>query len=478
MAKSKSNKSVRKGASRSKSGRRTKSGGQQPPWILIAVIGVVGVGLLIWGLTRDRAASEPGGDDVTTSPTAAPAATAVPTEATEDEGAPENGDTGEGSMSSGWEAVAMPEEPEARNGLFNGPPPMQLDMEKFYVATFKTDKGDIVIELYDDQVPMTVNNFVALARAGFYDGTTFHRVLEDFMAQGGDPTGTGTGGPGYTFEDEFDIDLRHDGPGVLSMANSGPGTNGSQFFITFAATPWLNGRHSVFGQVVEGMDVLMSLSLRDPSSASEPGDRIETIVIEERDATLLPPSTLDDLVEPGTVPMPENPMERRAMYEGRPALVIDPTKEYVATLETEEGDVVVELFADQVPTTVNNFVFLAREGFFDNQTFYSVYEGGPAVTGDPTGQGMWGPGYYYPIEVHPDLSHDTPGILSMYNMGLNDYGSQFFILFDAMPQLDGQFGVFGRVIEGLDVVQGFDVRNPQAATEPGVLIETITIEEK
>jgi cyclophilin family peptidyl-prolyl cis-trans isomerase len=128
---------------------------------------------------------------------------------------------------------------------------------------------------------MTVENFVNLARSGFYDGTTFHRVITGFMAQGGDPTGTGTGGPGYTFGDEFSPDLRHDGPGVLSMANAGPGTNGSQFFITFGRTPHLDGRHSVFGRVVEGMDVVRSIRERDPQRDREPGDRIDTIEIEE-----------------------------------------------------------------------------------------------------------------------------------------------------------------------------------------------------
>ena len=129
---------------------------------------------------------------------------------------------------------------------------------------------------------MTVENFINLARSGFYDGTTFHRVIAGFMAQGGDPTGTGRGGPGYEFGDEFSPDLRHDGPGVLSMANAGPGTNGSQFFITYGATPHLDDRHSVFGRVVEGMDVLQSIRERDPGSDRNPGDRIDTIEIEER----------------------------------------------------------------------------------------------------------------------------------------------------------------------------------------------------
>jgi len=161
------------------------------------------------------------------------------------------------------------------------PPTGALDTSKTYTARFKTEKGDIVAELYADRAPLTVENFVNLARAGFYDGTTFHRVISGFMAQGGDPTGTGTGGPGYQFGDEFDSTLRHDAPGVLSMANAGPGTNGSQFFITHGPTPHLDDRHSVFGRVTEGLDVLQSLRERDPQRDREPGDRIETVEISE-----------------------------------------------------------------------------------------------------------------------------------------------------------------------------------------------------
>jgi cyclophilin family peptidyl-prolyl cis-trans isomerase len=162
------------------------------------------------------------------------------------------------------------------------PPTGALDTTKSYIARIQTERGEIGCELYADRAPLTVENFVNLARSGFYDGTTFHRVIGDFMAQGGDPTGTGRGGPGYQFRDEFHPGLRHDGPGVLSMANAGPNTNGSQFFITYRATPHLDDKHSVFGRVTEGMEVLRSIRERDPARDSRPGDRIETIEIEER----------------------------------------------------------------------------------------------------------------------------------------------------------------------------------------------------
>jgi len=165
---------------------------------------------------------------------------------------------------------------------YSAPPEMTIDVNKQYIATFKmANGGQFVVQLFDDQAPKTVNNFVFLARNCFYDGTTFHRVIDGFMAQGGDPTGTGTGGPGYQFEDEFS-DLTFDKPGLLAMANSGPNTNGSQFFITYAPTPHLNGLHTIFGQVVEGMDVVNGITRRDPEQNPDfQGDAIETITITE-----------------------------------------------------------------------------------------------------------------------------------------------------------------------------------------------------
>ena len=164
---------------------------------------------------------------------------------------------------------------------WSNPPDMLIDPKKKYTATLQTDKGDMVITLFADKTPKTVNNFVFLAREGFYDGVIFHRVIANFMAQGGDPTGTGRGGPGYKFADEFHPALKHSKPGILSMANAGPGTNGSQFFITHVPTPHLDGRHTVFGEVTQGMDVLMSIPPRDPQRPEYPGVKINGIVISE-----------------------------------------------------------------------------------------------------------------------------------------------------------------------------------------------------
>ena len=162
-------------------------------------------------------------------------------------------------------------------------PAMTIDTSKQYFADIKMVKGgDIVIQLYPDKAPITVNSFVFLARQGFYNGVTFHRVLDGFMAQGGDPTGTGNGGPGYQFKNE-NSDLTFDKAGVVAMANAGPDTNGSQFFITFAPQPRLNGDYTIFGQVISGMDVANGITRRDPDqNPSFQGDAMESVTISEK----------------------------------------------------------------------------------------------------------------------------------------------------------------------------------------------------
>ncbi|NUQ02905.1 MAG: peptidylprolyl isomerase [Anaerolineae bacterium] len=154
-----------------------------------------------------------------------------------------------------------------------------LDASLDYAAVFCTGAGAVYVDLFEDYAPITVNNFVFLAQQGYYNNTTFHRVIENFMAQGGDPTGTGTGGPGYQFEDEFIGFLNFDRSGWLAMANAGPGTNGSQFFITTTPTPHLDFRHTIFGEVLEGQENVVAIDLRDPAAATAPGEALNTIVI-------------------------------------------------------------------------------------------------------------------------------------------------------------------------------------------------------
>jgi peptidyl-prolyl cis-trans isomerase A (cyclophilin A) len=157
-----------------------------------------------------------------------------------------------------------------------GAPAMEIDENASYSAILKTSMGDITLALTAQETPATVNNFVVLAEKGFYDGTIFHRVIKDFMIQGGDPDGNGTGGPGYTFQDEITA-ATFDSPGILAMANRGPDTNGSQFFITHAATPWLDGKHTIFGKVTEGMDVVDAIANVKVGSQDKP---VEDVVVE------------------------------------------------------------------------------------------------------------------------------------------------------------------------------------------------------
>ena len=148
---------------------------------------------------------------------------------------------------------------------------LTIDPTKNYRALITLPTGEFTVELFAQDAPITVDNFVKLARDGFYDGVTFHRVIPGFMAQGGDPRGNGTGGPGYSYDGEFDPSVKHDRPGLLSMANRGPGTDGSQFFLTFVPTPWLDGKHTIFGDVVEGMEAVKSLEERG-SQGGEPSE--------------------------------------------------------------------------------------------------------------------------------------------------------------------------------------------------------------
>jgi cyclophilin family peptidyl-prolyl cis-trans isomerase len=183
-----------------------------------------------------------------------------------------------------WSMSAVVELTLLEKRMYTTCPPMEIDSTHQYIATIKTEKGDVVVELFADKAPITVNSFIFLARNGWFNGVTFHRVLPGFIAQAGDPSGTGFGGPGYAFVNETSPDLLFDKAGLLAMANAGPDSNGSQFFITYAPISDLNGSYTSFGEVVSGMDVMEKITARDPSQSTDlpPGDKIITITIEER----------------------------------------------------------------------------------------------------------------------------------------------------------------------------------------------------
>ena len=173
----------------------------------------------------------------------------------------------------------LPEESLMANKEWSSPPKMTIDEQNEYTAVIETDLGNIVLRLFANESPITVNNFVFLAQEGYYDGVMFHRVIHDFMVQGGDPTGTGSGGPGYMFGDEVNNGLKFDKPGLLAMANAGPGTNGSQFFITHVPTPHLTGNHTIFGEVIEGMDTVFAIPERNPQNAKDNGVIMSKVTI-------------------------------------------------------------------------------------------------------------------------------------------------------------------------------------------------------
>lgn len=223
--------------------------------IIVAIVAAI-IGLIVlFGFVR-------GGDDssseITFTPTPVPSTEAAAPEVIE----LASDIPGDFEPFAGTGALSLVE-PAARNAAYASAPAMTIDPNASYAAVLNTDAGAIRLELFADEAPLAVNNFVNLARDGFYDGLSFHRVMPDFMAQGGDPTGTGTGGPGYTFEDEVDTGRLFDRAGLLAMANAGPATNGSQFFITFEPTPWLDGLHTIFGQLVGDAAVLDGITITE-----------------------------------------------------------------------------------------------------------------------------------------------------------------------------------------------------------------------
>lgn len=342
------------------------------------------------------------------------------------------------------------------------PPELSIDPGKIYLAILETEKGSIKIELFARQTPVTVNNFIFLANAGFYDNTTFHRVLPDFMAQGGDPEGTGAGGPGYRFQDEIIPGLNFDEGGYLAMANSGPGTNGSQFFITFGPTEFLNGRHTIFGKVVEGMQVALSLTLRDPAASPDfEGDILQRVLIEEITASLLP--TPEPTAVP-VVPVLENgrPLasleiaERENLYTGKPEMVIDLEKIYTAKVATTQGEFVILLDAISAPESVNNFVVLAQLGYYDAFPISFVDVDELVLIGSPASTATSDIGYTLPSELGLGNKRAAVGYWFRQDL-LASSASQFYVLIEDQSLLNDIFTVFGEVIEGMDVVEMLSV---------------------
>lgn len=370
----------------------------------------------------------------------------------------------------------------SRAFIFQEAPDMAIDPDKVYLATFETTKGDFTAELYSQEAPNAVNNFVVLSEMGYYDGMPAFPAGPPMALLTGDASGDGNGSPGYDFLAEIGIPNPEGAVGYLRLPdqiNPDRLSNGSQLYITLEAVPEIDGVYSAFGVIIDGLDVAQSITQTDV---------INQVVIseaEERTAPTPPPPTpvptpfapTSDIS--GDRPLAAlDPAERNGMFNTAPEMQLEEGADYTARIVTDKGDIVVDLYEEQAPITVNNFVTLANLGFYDNTMFHRVLEGFMAQAGDPTGTGTGGPGYTFQDEIVPELVFDGAGILAMANAGPSTNGSQFFITYDAADWLNGQHTIFGKVLEGEDVLAEINLRDPATATEPGTMIEQILIETK
>ncbi|MEZ4663098.1 MAG: peptidylprolyl isomerase [Caldilineaceae bacterium] len=379
--------------------------------------------------------------------------------------------------------------PAERDGLYSAPPPLSLVDGQYYYATFKTAKGDIKVQLFAQQAPKAVNNFVFLAREGFYNDTTFHRVLDGFMAQGGDPTGTGGGGPGYEFENESYPGLEFDRAGLLAMANRGPNTNGSQFFLTFGPADWLNGGYTIFGEVIEGLEVLDQLTRRDPNTNPNfAGDAIETVTIEQSDASLLPtPEPPPPTPTPTVTPTPYAPTsldnadrplaqvpaaDRVDYFNTAPEMVIDTSKVYTALISTSQGEITLALDAISAPVAVNNFVVLANLGFYDGVPINQVVPGQALVFGSPDNVPINDVGYAVAAELNVAQAPDVGSAAYMplppqdNQIGVSSGSQVLLALIQPPAAAVANYSFFAKMVEGADVLNALTTDDT---------IDTITI---
>jgi peptidyl-prolyl cis-trans isomerase B (cyclophilin B) len=363
--------------------------------------------------------------------------------------------------------------PAERADRFSAPAATYVEPDTTYTATIVTDKGNIVAELYPD-TPESLNNFVTLALNGYYDGLTYHRVEPGFVIQGGDPVGDGSGGPGYTIPGEF----AHKHPrGALAWARTGDEVNperrssGSQFYVTLDETPFLDGAYSVFGQVIEGMEVADQIA---------PGDKIQRIDITEGGASRLP--TPEPTAEPkAPVSMDGRPLaavavaEREGYYNRPPETTLDTTRSYQATIKTTKGDIVIDLNDDKAAASVGNLKLLADLGYFDGMPVSYVEPATYALFGSPAARPDSDVGYLIPLEADALASQIITGTVAMYPVpdqaagDLKASGSQFFISLTELPSEGQALNVVGTVSKGLDIV---------AQLMTGDAIESITVTSK
>ncbi len=371
---------------------------------------------------------------------------------------------GAGSRSGAWRTRVPP------------PPPVRFDPATAYYWTLRTDRGAMKFRLRPDLAPRHVASLLWLTRTGFYDGLTIHRVVPGFVIQGGCPNGDGRGGPGYRMKGEFHGRLGHDRPGILSAANAGPGTDGSQFFVTLQKTRGLDGRHTTFGELISGEDTLRAIERLGTAS----GRPRRPVRIHEARATTAPlgaagsnPSGRSESLT-GSAPGPAsgsstNPGARvlaeidayieamridkdhprwRTRLPRPPRFVFPPGSRYRWRLRTSEGPIEAELRVFAAPMHASNLIYLTRLGFYDGLTLHRVVPGFIVQGGCPIGDGTGTPGYRFDLE-QPGGRHDRRGLVGWANSGRpNTEGSQFYVTLGAAPHLDGGQTLIGEVIEG------------------------------
>ncbi len=361
---------------------------------------------------------------------------------------------------------------------WDAPPAMALVEGVDYGAEIELEDGElIVVDLFEQTAPNHVNNFVFLARAGFFDGLTFHEVLPGVRVRAGDPQADGSGGAGYVLQDEPVDDrnraaLEADAPGVLTMWRDGGAVSSSQFAIALAERDAASDGLAAFGQVTSGLQPLYAWSSRDPAAIPAPpaGPQIAAIRVTENGAVSAGAAEAE-------TSSPESP-DLTLSWNEPPAFALDDGVDYRATIEMVDGGVIeIDLYESLAPQHVNSFVFLARAGFYDAVTFHRIIHGFMAQGGDPTGTGSGGPGYSIDAEFN-----DTPHVRGVVSMARtadpNSAGSQFFIVYEAAAHLDGQYTAFGEVTSGMEDVDAFPERDPlDPLAPPGPQIARITISE-
>ncbi|MEX1023946.1 MAG: peptidylprolyl isomerase [Planctomycetota bacterium] len=373
------------------------------------------------------------------------------------------------------------------------PEPPTFEEGKRYLWHLDTTEGPITIELMPDVAPRHVSCTLFLTRLGFYDGLAFHRVIKGFMAQGGCPLGNGRGHPGFQYAGEFSPDVRHDRPGLLSMANAGAGTDGSQFFLTFVPTPHLDDKHTIFGAVT-GAESFATLKKLESFGSAQGGTskplaiQTATVSVVEQEEEMPLPSAADaddpalmelaSWLEKLKIDKSQKNWKTRAPQP--PKLTFPKDSTYFWNLATNFGTIKIKLMPEIAPMHVSSTIYLSRIGFYDDLKFHRVIPGFMAQGGDPLGNGRGGPAYKYAGEFDPAVRHTKGGLLSMANAGPGTDGSQFFLTFVPTPHLDGKHTIFGEIVEGLDVlkkIEGQGVDTSGRTKEPVLLLKTsITLE--